>query len=65
MDQDEHVDKDQHHDQVQEESNDQGGDVDKDESNSRPTPPHPRVRHTAQRDHPVNNSWRYQERGNH
>jgi hypothetical protein len=37
MDQDEHVDKDQHHDQVQEESIDQGGDVDKDESNSRPT----------------------------
>jgi hypothetical protein len=28
---------------------------DEDESNSRPTPPHPRVHHTVQRDHPVNN----------
>jgi hypothetical protein len=38
LDQDEHEGKDEHHDQVQEESNDQGGDEDdgyKEESNSR------------------------------
>jgi hypothetical protein len=51
-------DEDEHNNQVQEESNDQGGDEDdgdKDESNSRPTPPHLRVCHTMQRDHLVNN----------
>jgi hypothetical protein len=39
-------------------SNDQEGDEDdgdKEESNSRVRPPHPRVRHNIQRDHPVNN----------
>jgi hypothetical protein len=29
--------------------------VDKEESNSRPKPPHPRVRHNIQIDHPMNN----------
>jgi hypothetical protein len=58
MDQVEHEDKYEHNDQVQEESNDQWADEDdgdKDGSNSRPTPPHPRVSHTVQRDYPVNN----------
>jgi hypothetical protein len=44
--QDEHEGEDEHHDQVQDESNDQGGDEndgDKEESNSRAKPPHPRV----------------------
>jgi hypothetical protein len=55
-DQDEH--EDEHNDQVQEESNGQGGDKndgDKEESNSRPTTPHPRVCNTVQRDHLMNN----------
>jgi hypothetical protein len=55
LDQDEHEGEDEHHDQVQEESNDQGGDEDdgdKEESNSREKPPHPRVHHNVQRDHP-------------
>jgi hypothetical protein len=54
----EHEDEDEHNDQAQEESNDQGGDEDdgdKQESNSKAKPPHPRVRHTIQRDHPLNN----------
>jgi hypothetical protein len=40
------------------ESNDQRGeegDGDKEESNSRARPSHPRVCHNVQRDHPVNN----------
>jgi hypothetical protein len=58
MDQNEHVDKDQHNHKVQEENNDQGGGEDngeKDGSNSRPTPPYLRLRHTIQRDHLMNN----------
>jgi hypothetical protein len=50
-------DKGEHHDQVQEERNDQGRDEDdgdKEESNSRARPPHPRVCHNNQIDHPVN-----------
>jgi hypothetical protein len=64
-DQYEHEDKCEHNDHVQEESNDQGGyedDEDKDESNSRPTPPHPRVCHTVQRDNPVNNILGYMKK---
>jgi hypothetical protein len=56
--QDKHEGEDEHHDQVQEESNHQGGDEDdgdNGESNSRARPPHPRVHHNTQRDHPVNN----------
>jgi hypothetical protein len=48
----------EYHDQVQEESNDQGRDEDdgdKEESNSRARPPHPRVCHNNQIDHPMNN----------
>jgi hypothetical protein len=55
---DEHEDEDAHNDRVHEESNNQGGDEDdgyKEENNPRATPPHPRVRHNMQRDHPVNN----------
>jgi hypothetical protein len=58
LDQDKHEGKDDHHDQVQEESNDQGGDKDngdKEESNSRVKPPHPRVCYNVKRDHPINN----------
>ncbi|WP_430283757.1 hypothetical protein, partial [Pseudoalteromonas sp.] len=50
LDRDEHEGEDEHHDQVQEESNDQGGDEDdgdKEESNSRAKPPHPRVHHNV------------------
>jgi hypothetical protein len=59
LDEGEHEEEDENkdHDQVQEESNDQGGDEDdedKEGSNSRAKPPHPRVRHTVQREHPVN-----------
>jgi hypothetical protein len=46
LDQDEHEGEDEHHDQVEEESIDQGGDEDdwdKEESNSRAKPPLPRV----------------------
>jgi hypothetical protein len=58
LDQDKHEGKDKHHDQIQEENNDQGGDEDdgdNGESNSRASPPHLRVRHNIQRDYPVNN----------
>jgi hypothetical protein len=58
FDQDKYEDEDEHHDQVQEESNDQGVDEDegdKEENNSRARPPHPRVHHNVQRDHPMNN----------
>jgi hypothetical protein len=53
LDQDNHEEEDEHHVQIQEESKDQGGggdDRDKGEA-----PPHPRVCHNVQRDHPVNN----------
>jgi hypothetical protein len=53
LDQDNHKEEDEHHDQVQEESNDQGGD--KDDGDKKEEPPHPRVCHNVQRDHPVNN----------
>jgi hypothetical protein len=58
LDQDKYEGEDEHHDQVQEESNDQEGDEDdgdNGESNSSATPPHPRVCYNIQRDHPVNN----------
>jgi hypothetical protein len=53
LDQDKLEEEDEKHDQVQEESNDQGGD--EDGWDNREAPPHPRVRHNVQRDHPVNN----------
>jgi hypothetical protein len=53
LDQDEHEEEDEHHDQVQEESNDQGGD--EDDGDNGDAPPHPRVHHNVQRDHPVDN----------
>jgi hypothetical protein len=58
LDQNEHEGEDEHHDRLHEESNAQWGDEDdgdKEESNSRVKPPHPRVCHNIQRDHPVNN----------
>jgi hypothetical protein len=58
LDQDKHEGEDEHHDQVQEESNDQGGDEDDGDNakgDSRARSPHPRVCHNVQRDHPVNN----------
>jgi hypothetical protein len=57
-DQDHEKNQDEHNDQFQEESNNQVGGWgwwDKEESNSTATPPHPRVHHTVQRDHPMNN----------
>jgi hypothetical protein len=47
--------EDQGVEQPQEESNDQGGDArDQDEEDEQvPRPPHPRVHHAIQRDHPV------------
>jgi hypothetical protein len=52
--QDQPHDEDQYHDQ--EESNDQGGARDDGvQEISKERPPHPRVRHTVQRDHPVDN----------
>jgi hypothetical protein len=45
--------EDEHLDQVQEERNDQGGN-ENDRDNGE-APPHPRVRHNVQRDHPMNN----------
>jgi hypothetical protein len=53
LDQNEHEDKDEHQDQVQEESNDQGGD--EDDRDKGEGPPHPRVCHNVQRDHPIDN----------
>jgi hypothetical protein len=50
LDQDEHEEEDEHHDQVQKESNDQGGD--EDDGDKGEAPPHPRVCHNVQRDHP-------------
>jgi hypothetical protein len=59
LDEGEHDDEneDEDHDQVQEKINDHKGDEedgDKEGSNSRAKPPHPRVCHTVQKDHPVN-----------
>jgi hypothetical protein len=53
QDQDNHEEEDEHHDQVQEKSNDQGGD--ENDGDKGEAPPHPRVRHNIQRYHPVNN----------
>jgi hypothetical protein len=53
LNQNEHEDKDEHQGQVQEESNDQGGD--EDDGNKGEGPPHPRVCHNVQRHHPVDN----------
>jgi hypothetical protein len=53
LDQNEHEDKDEHQDQVQEESNDQEGD--EDDGNKGEGPPHSRVCHNVQRDHPIDN----------
>jgi hypothetical protein len=50
LDQDKNEEEDEYHDQVQEESKDQGGDEDKGEA-----PPHPRLCHNVQRDHPIDN----------
>jgi hypothetical protein len=53
LDQDNQEEEDERLDQVQEESNDQGGD--EDDGDDGEAPPHPRVRHNVQKDHPVNN----------
>jgi hypothetical protein len=53
-DQDEHAEEDEHHDQIQKKSNDQGG-GDEDDGDKGDAPPHPRVCHNVQRDHPVDN----------
>jgi hypothetical protein len=50
LDQDKNEEEDEYHDQVQEESKDQGGDEDKGEA-----PPHTRLCHNVQRDHPIDN----------
>jgi hypothetical protein len=58
LDQDENEGQYEHHDQVQEESNDQGvdeDDGDTEESNSGAKPLHPRVCHNVRKDHLVNN----------
>jgi hypothetical protein len=61
LDQDNHEEEDKHHDQDQEESNDQGGD--EDDGDKGEEPPHPRVRHNVQRDHPVDNILGYIKKG--
>jgi hypothetical protein len=48
-----HENKDEHQDQVQEESIDHGGD--EDDGDKGEGPPHPRVCHNVQRDHPIDN----------
>jgi hypothetical protein len=53
LDEDEHEEENGHHDQVQEESNDQGGD--EDDGDNEDAPPHQRVHHNVQRDHPIDN----------
>jgi hypothetical protein len=53
LDQDNHEEEDEHHDQVQEESKDQEGD--EDDGDKREAPPHSKVCHNVQRDHPVDN----------
>jgi hypothetical protein len=47
------LDQDEHYDQVQEESNYQGGDTD--DGDNGDAPPHPRMCHNVQRDHPIDN----------
>jgi hypothetical protein len=53
LDQDNHEEEEEPNDRDQEESNDQWGD--EDDGDKGEAPPHPRVRHNVQRDHPVNN----------
>jgi hypothetical protein len=53
LDRDKHEEEDEYHDQDQEESNDQGGD--EDDGHKEVAPPHPRVCHNVERDHPVDN----------
>jgi hypothetical protein len=53
LDEDNHEEEDEHHDEVEVESNDQGGD--EDDGDKGEPPPHPRVRHNVQRDHPMYN----------
>jgi hypothetical protein len=53
LDQDNPEEDDESNDQDQEESNDQGGD--EDDGDKGEAPPHPRVHHNVQRDHPVDN----------
>jgi hypothetical protein len=53
LDQDNHEEDDEPNDQDQEESNDQGGD--EDDGGKGEAPPHPRVCHNVQRDHPIDN----------
>jgi hypothetical protein len=53
LDGDKHEEEDEHHDQVQVKSIDQGGDEnDRDNGDA---PPHPRVCHNVQRDYPIDN----------
>jgi TATA-binding protein-associated factor Taf7 len=51
LDQDNHEDDDEPNDQDQEESNDQGRD--EDDGDKGEAPPHPRVCHNVQKDHPI------------
>jgi hypothetical protein len=53
LDQDKHEEEHEQHDQVLEESNDQEGD--ENDGDNGEAPPHPRVCHNIQRDHPINN----------
>jgi hypothetical protein len=53
LDQDNHEEEDEHNDQVQDEIKDQGGD--EDDGDNEEAPPHSRVCHNVQRDHPINN----------
>jgi hypothetical protein len=53
LDQDNHEEQGEPNDQDQEESNDHGGD--KDDGDKREAPPHSRMCHNVQRDHPVDN----------
>jgi hypothetical protein len=53
LDQDNHEEDVEPNDQDQEESNDQGGD--EDDGDKGELPPHPRVRHNVQGDHPIHN----------
>jgi hypothetical protein len=53
LNQNEPENKDEHQDQVQEESNDQWGD--EDDGDMGEGPPHLRVCHNVQRDHPIDN----------
>jgi hypothetical protein len=53
LDQDNYEEDDEPNDQDQEESNDRG--EDEDDGDKGEAPPHPRVCHNVQRDHPVDN----------